>query len=201
METMIQFQAPKGEVATLKTNKGDIKLMFFPEECPKCVENFLTHAKNGYYTGIKFHRVIPEFMIQCGDPRGNGTGGESIWGASFEDEFSEDLHNFYGALSMANAGKNTNGSQFFIVQAKNADPRMIKQISASPLFSEDAVAKYQEIGGTPWLDNAHTVFGHVISGLNVVDAIANAPKGRNDMPNEDITITGFDFKTYGELSK
>ena len=96
---------------------GDITVRFFKDEAPKAVENFITHAKEGYYDGLTFHRVINDFMIQGGDPKGDGTGGESIWGTKFEDEFSDNLHNFRGALSMANAGTNTNGSQFFIVQS------------------------------------------------------------------------------------
>ena len=117
---MNQLDRPqKGEtIAVMHTSLGDISIRLFPDKAPKTVENFVTHAKNGYYDGLKFHRVINDFMIQGGDPRGNGTGGESIWGDSFEDEFDVELHNLRGALSMANAGPNTNGSQFFINQSK-----------------------------------------------------------------------------------
>ena len=116
-----QFNNPSedSEVAIIHTTLGDIKVMFFPEYAPKAVENFLTHAKEGYYDGISFHRVIDGFMIQGGDPNGDGTGGESIWGDVFENEVSDQLYNFYGALAMANAGPDTNGSQFFIVQCKD----------------------------------------------------------------------------------
>ena len=115
---MIQFESPKKgtPIVTLKTSLGEIELMFFPQQAPKTCENFLTHVKEGYYNGLKFHRVIPDFMIQGGDPTGTGRGGQSIWGRPFPDEFSMDLWNFRGALSMANSGPNTNGSQFFIVQ-------------------------------------------------------------------------------------
>lgn len=106
------------EIAVLKTNYGTIKIRFFPEAAPKTVENFKTHIKNGYYTGLTFHRVINNFMIQGGDPKGDGTGGESIWGKPFEDEFDSKLLNIRGSLAMANSGVNTNGSQFFINQAK-----------------------------------------------------------------------------------
>ena len=102
-------------VAVMHTTLGDIKIKLFVSKTPKTVENFTKHAENGYYNGLKFHRVIKDFMIQGGDPLGNGTGGESIWGGKFEDEFDPELHNLRGALSMANAGPNTNGSQFFIV--------------------------------------------------------------------------------------
>jgi peptidyl-prolyl cis-trans isomerase B (cyclophilin B) len=118
-----QLDMPKEgeEVAIMHTSMGDISLRFFPEAAPKTVENFLTHAKNGYYDGLTFHRVINDFMIQGGDPNGNGTGGESIYGESFEDEFSDHLFNIRGSVSMANSGQDTNGSQFFINQA-NKDP-------------------------------------------------------------------------------
>lgn len=104
------------EVAIMHTSMGDISIRFFPEAAPKAVENFITHAKNGYYNGVTFHRVIKDFMIQGGDPEGTGRGGESIWGDSFEDEFDSKLLNIRGSLSMANGGVNTNGSQFFINQ-------------------------------------------------------------------------------------
>ena len=102
------------EIAVMHTNMGDISIRFFPEAAPKAVENFKTHAKNHYYDNLTFHRVIADFMIQGGDPKGNGTGGESIWEKPFEDEFDQKLLNISGALSMANSGVNTNGSQFFI---------------------------------------------------------------------------------------
>ena len=105
------------EIAIMHTNYGDIYMRFFPEAAPKTVENFLTHAKDGYYDGITFHRVINDFMIQGGDPTATGSGGESIWGGAFEDEFSDHLFNLRGSVAMANSGKDTNGSQFFINQA------------------------------------------------------------------------------------
>ncbi len=104
-------------IAVMHTSMGDISLRLFPEAAPKAVENFTTHAKEGYYNGLIFHRVMDDFMIQGGDPKGNGTGGESIWGEPFEDEFDQKLLNLRGSLSMANSGPNTNGSQFFINQA------------------------------------------------------------------------------------
>lgn len=108
------------EIVILKTNKGDIYIRLFPESAPKTVENFKTHCKNGYYDGLTFHRVINDFMIQGGDPKGDGTGGQSIWGSSFEDEFNANLLNIRGSLSMANSGPNSNGSQFFINQNKSS---------------------------------------------------------------------------------
>lgn len=102
------------EIAVMHTNMGDFSIRFFPEAAPKAVENFKTHAKDGYYDNLTFHRVIADFMIQGGDPQGTGMGGESIWGEPFEDEFDQKLMNITGALSMANSGPATNGSQFFI---------------------------------------------------------------------------------------
>lgn len=118
-EVGYQLEMPEEgeEVAIIHTNYGDICLRFFPEAAPKAVENFLTHAGNGYYDGLIFHRVSKNFMIQGGDPEGTGSGGESIYGESFEDEFSDKLFNIRGSVAMANAGKDTNGSQFFINQA------------------------------------------------------------------------------------
>ena len=168
---MYQFEKPAkdSEVIVMKTNMGTIKMRLFPEKAPKTVENFVTHAKEGYYDGLTFHRVINGFMIQGGDPEGTGMGGESIWGRPFEDEFDVELRNFRGALSMANAGPSTNGSQFFIVQANDCDPGLLSQMKG---FPEEVIAKYQEIGGTPWLDYKHSVFGQVFEGMEVVDKIA-----------------------------
>lgn len=176
-------------LATIKTNMGEIKVKLFPEEAPKTVENFTTHAKKGYYNGLIFHRVIKDFMIQGGDPTGTGMGGESIWGDSFEDEFDVKLHNIKGALSMANAGPNTNGSQFFIVQADNVPANMIGQMKEMPeSFPEDIVKAYEEKGGTPWLDFRHTVFGQVVEGIEVVDSIANVKVGPGDKPVDNVVI-------------
>ena len=180
MSTFLNFESVKSgdTIVTIRTNRGDIRVKMLPEAAPKAVENFVTHAKNGYYDGIIFHRVIRDFMIQGGDPTGTGMGGESIWGRPFEDEFDVELRNFRGALSMANAGPCTNGSQFFIVQAKDCDPGLLSQMKEIGVnargqgFPEDVIAKYEEIGGTPWLDYKHSVFGQVFEGMEVVDKIA-----------------------------
>ena len=142
--------------ATLHTNEGAIGLELYPDEAPKTVENFTKLARDGFYDGVIFHRVIPDFMIQGGDPTGTGSGGP---GYQFEDEFNE--HKVErGALAMANAGPNTNGSQFFIVTAE----------------------------ACPWLDGKHTVFGRVRDGMDVVDRISEAPRDGRDRPREDVTI-------------
>jgi cyclophilin family peptidyl-prolyl cis-trans isomerase len=144
--------------ATLQTNHGPIEVELFDGDAPKTVENFTKLAKDGFYDGVSFHRVIPDFMIQGGDPTGTGTGGP---GYTFEDEFNQ--HKIErGALAMANAGPNTNGSQFFIVVAEAA----------------------------PWLDGKHTVFGSVMSGMDVVDTIVGLPRDSRDKPAEDATIEG-----------
>ena len=195
--TAIQLSTPqKGDtLAVMHKNMGYIKIKLFPEKAPKTVENFVTHSKNGYYNGLKFHRVINDFMIQGGDPRGNGTGGESIWGGSFPDEFDPELHNLRGALSMANSGPNTNGSQFFIVQAREVPANMLEQMRdlEDNGFPADITAAYAELGGTPWLDFRHTVFGQVTDGMDVVDKIA-AVETNNDVPCEDVIISSIDIE-------
>ncbi len=181
----LQLKAPeKGDtVAIMHTTMGDIKIKLFPDKTPKTFENFTTHAKNGYYNGLIFHRVIKDFMIQGGDPMGTGIGGESIWGTKFEDEFSPELHNLRGALSMANAGPNTNGSQFFIVQANTVPSNMLDQMEDLPdAFPPECAKAYADMGGTPWLDYRHSVFGQVYEGMDVVDAIANVKTAAGDKP-------------------
>ena len=181
--------------ATINTTLGAIKVKFFPEAAPKAVENFTTHAKNGYYDGIIFHRVIKDFMIQGGDPTGTGRGGQSIWGDKFEDEFSPELHNYCGALSMANAGPRTNGSQFFIVQLSSVDASLLSQMKEMPEeFPPECVENYSKLGGTPWLDYHHTVFGQVYEGMDVVNAIANVRVGFQDKPVEDVKIISVDVE-------
>ncbi len=184
--------APNEIEAEMITNRGTIRIKLFPEIAPKTVENFVTHSKNGYYDGLIFHRVIPEFMIQGGNPDGRGTGGESIWGESFEDEFSTEAFNLRGALSMANAGPNTNGSQFFIVQKPDMPADMLGQMEQAG-FPVEIIEAYKQ-GGTPWLDGRHTVFGHVIEGMDVVDEIANLPTGMQDKPVNDVVIEKINIK-------
>jgi peptidyl-prolyl cis-trans isomerase B (cyclophilin B) len=140
----------------MQTNQGAIEIELFDDDAPKTVENFKKLANDGFYNGVIFHRVIPDFMIQGGDPTGTGTGGP---GYQFEDEFNDNKVE-RGALAMANAGPNTNGSQFFIVTAE----------------------------ATPWLDGKHTVFGKVTSGMDVVDAIEQTATDSRDKPLEEMRI-------------
>lgn len=154
-------------IVVIKTNRGDIEVKLMPEVAPKTVENFLGLADKGYYSGVIFHRVIKDFMIQGGDPSGTGRGGESFWGGKFEDEFDVDV-NFDrpGLLAMANAGPNTNGSQFFITTI-----------------------------ATPWLNQRHTIFGEVISGYDVVQAIETTETNSADRPLEDQKIVSVSIKS------
>src|SRR3954466_1469664 len=146
--------------ATLHTNHGAIGIELFDGDAPKTVDNFLKLARDGFYNGVIFHRVIPDFMIQGGDPTGTGSGGP---GYQFEDEFND--HKVErGALAMANAGPNTNGSQFFIVTTDAA----------------------------PWLDGKHTVFGRVTSGMEVADTISGLPRDARDKPHEDVVMERVD---------
>lgn len=184
------------QIAVMTTNKGVIKIRLFSDKAPKTVENFSTHSKNGYYNGLIFHRVIKDFMIQGGDPTGTGRAGESIWGSTFEDEFDKELHNYYGALSMANAGPNTNGSQFFIVQASEIDDGLISQMEQlKQAFPDEVIENYKKAGGTPWLDFKHSVFGQVFEGMDVVNDIAATRVDLIDKPFDDVIIEKIDIET------
>lgn len=181
---LAKAQGPK---AIIKTNLGTIEVQLFEKLAAKTVKNFVELAKKGYYDGVTFHRVIPDFMIQGGDPTGTGRGGESIYGHPFEDEFSEQLFNFNGALSMANAGPNTNGSQFFIVSNEHVPANMIDQMKMVG-YPQEVIDHYKENGGTPWLDHRHTVFGQVIKGMDVVQAISKVERDQMDKPKDDVVM-------------
>lgn len=176
----------------METALGTIKLRFFEGVAPKAVENFKTHAKDGYYDGVIFHRVIKGFMIQGGDPQGTGYGGESIWGRPFVNEVSESARHFRGALCMANAGPDTNGSQFYIVQAGTEglnDATLTRCEARSGMkMSDEVKAKYREVGGAPFLDGGYTVFGEVVEGMDVVDKITSSAVDGNDKPLDEVAI-------------
>lgn len=184
--------------ATLVTNMGEMEIILFPNVAPKAVENFIGLAKDGYYDGVTFHRVIEGFMIQGGDPTGTGAGGESIWGHAFEDEFDVNYRNFYGALSMANAGPSTNGSQFFIVTAKgNVTDNIVSQMEAAGEaqgYPQAVIDQYREVGGAFHLDGAHTVFGHVVSGMDIAEAISKVDTNAQDKPVEDVVIESIEIQ-------
>lgn len=187
---------------------GTITVKFFPQEAPLAVENFMTHAREGYYDNVSFHRVIEDFMIQGGDPVGDGTGGESIWGEAFQDEFSDKLHPLRGALCMANAGADTNGSQFFIVQADAEYIASMERLleeryeltlgeyikeAYNTTMTEDVIELYEKYGGTPWLYGHHTVFGQVMDGYEVLDAIAGTEVNGSNAPLETVLIESIEI--------
>ena len=222
-KTILQAQMPEEgeEIAVITTSEGVVKMRFFPEEAPKAVENFKTLAKDGYYDGLLFHRVIEDFMVQTGDPKGNGTGGESCWDEPFADEISPKLHYYKGAVAMANRGPNTNGSQFFIVQQGSVMEDALKQIEEArdnnedelgmtltdgeyytfdQIFPEEVMNHYREVGGAVHLEyafgNPYTIFGQVFAGLDVIDAIAATETDQTDKPVKDITIESITFESY-----
>lgn len=213
---------PGEELATLHTNMGDITLRFFPSEAPIAVTNFLAHARNGYYDGLIFHRVMENFMIQGGCPNGTGTGGQSVWGGNFDTERSFNLRHFRGALAMAHAGPGTIGSQFYIVQNHQLDSGFVEEVNGILSHMDDPIGilpdgthvylrdfhpqegleYFLENGGTPHLDwfwnrqgAPHPVFGHVVEGMDVVDAIANTAHA-GTRPIEDVIIERISFRIH-----
>ena len=177
----------------LHTSKGDITVKLFPTLAPKASENFLKHAKDKYYDGLTFHRVIKDFMIQSGDPKGDGTGGESIWKKGFAVEPTPFLYNIRGALAMANTGaKDSNGSQFFIVQNKDDQSKQLGN-AGYPKPIIDAYKKFV----FPVVDTIYTVFFQFIKGMDVVDTIANLEVDDNNKPKENLTVNSVEvIKDY-----
>jgi len=177
-------------------NYGQVKVKFFPEIAPKAVENFVTHAKNGYYNDVTFHRVINEFMIQGGDPEGTGRGGESIWGKGFGTEFGDySLVPYRGTLCMAmSSAPNSIGSQFFITQAnydKKVEENMLKQG-----FPSGVIEQYKTHGGAMHLYLQYTVFGQVFEGMDIIDKIAVVKTVAGDKPDVDVIIEKIEITTY-----
>lgn len=192
---LIQLEPPKEgeEICIIETDAGDIKCRIFPEEAPKAIENLKGLAKQGFYDGKLFHRVIPEFVIQGGAENDTPEEGLSFFGEPFEDEFADNLFNFRGALSLANAGPNTNGNQFFIVQNTKVRETDL-DLTSLPLNVEK---KYLEIGGLPHLDFRHVVIGQVFEGMEVVDKIANQKTDDEARPLKDpIKMVTIRFEKY-----
>lgn len=216
------------EIAVVSTNMGDFKIRFFPNEAPKAVENFKSLSKNGYYNNVTFHRIIKDFMIQGGDPEGTGMGGKSVWGEDFEDEFSDSLFNITGALSMANRGPNTNGSQFFI---NNQNPKNFRGWNQFYQYYEiykknpesfsknyggtidmskitDSIKKlYETNGGNPHLDGyyntnhaGHTVFGQIFEGMDIVNKISEVEVDSNNKPTTPVFIKEIKLENYSANS-
>ncbi len=203
-----QLDLPKKgeEIAVLKVKDyGEMKIRLFPKSAPKAVENFTTHAKNGYYDGLKFHRVIAEFMAQTGDPTGTGMGGESIWGEGFGVEHDKNLSHFTGALGCAQSSQpNSIGSQFYIVNTSPIETEywdymeQLAQFQGKEPYNYSASVKetYERIGGAPHLDGAYTVFGQVFEGIEVVEKIMAQETDESDMPKTDILIESITIVPY-----
>lgn len=198
------FEMPEvGEKIAVITVKdyGEIKIKLFSDAAEKGVENFIGLADMGYYDELIFHRIIPNFMIQGGDPKGNGTGGKSIWGDSFDGGISEGLYHFSGAVAYANSGStSTNGSQFYIVNT----PEAYLQYTCEELMASDSsyswpqnvMDMYSEKGGTPFLDGSYTVFGQVFEGLDIVRELGNVETDDNDKPLKQVQMESVRIVEY-----
>ena len=188
----MQFSAPPQNALTaiFDTSLGSFKAVLYPDYAPRAVENFVTLAQQGFFDGQLFHRVVQDFVIQSGDPTGTGGGGQSIWGVPFADEFSDRLHHYTGALSMANSGKNANQSQFFVV-ATPADsvPGALAAQMEEAGWRPEVINAYLQAGGAPYLDYLHTVFGQVIEGMEVVEKIGStAADPATERPKRDVVL-------------
>lgn len=196
-----QFVAPQDgdTVAEIKTSKGTIKVLLFPQYAPKAVENFVQLSESGYYDGVTFHRAIENFLIQSGSPDGSTGGGMSVWGLEFSDEFSDLLHHYTGALSMANHGANTNGSQFFFVTSEVGvlTDEHIQQMRDAG-WREDVIDAYNAAGGMPQLDYRYTVFGQIYEGLGVAMNISKVKTDENDRPTKDVVIESIKITVLGQ---
>ena len=185
----IQFAQPQSgdTVAEIATDKGVIKVLLFPQIAPKAVNNFVMLAENGYYNGTQFHRVVEGMLIQAGTF--GDTGGKSIWELEFEDEFSDQLHHYNGALSMANHGEDTNGSQFFFVTAEigGLSNETLQQMSDAG-WREAVSDAYKQAGGLPSLDWRYTVFGQIYEGLEIAYDISRAKADTEGKPEKSISV-------------
>ena len=223
---LLQFGLPEegDEIVVIHTSMGTLKVMLFPEIAPKAVENFVTHAKEGYYNGLKFYKIQKDKCLYTGDPKGDGTGGESIFKDDdgriqpFEDEYSMDLWHFNGALSMVNDGEeDNNGSRFCFVQSSSVSADMLLEMKTAGLpFDEvkirtvyieenksshfnplkDSWRIYTGVGGAPWLDTKQVVFAQVYDGLDVLDAISAVEVDENGVPKENVVINSMSVEKY-----
>lgn len=203
--TVRNFEMPvQGEKIAVITVKdyGEIKIKLFPDAAEKAVENFVGLAEMGYYDELIFHRIIPNFMNQGGDPRGNGTGGNSIWGESFDGGIPEGLYHFTGAIAYANSGSTaTNGSQFYIVNTpdgylQNTCEELMEYDPSQYNWPQNVVDLYNEKGGVPFLDGGYTVFGQVFEGIDVVRAISTVETDENDKPLKQVQIESVKIVEY-----
>ena len=193
----LQLSSPKAgdTIAIFDTSLGVFKAVLYPQYTPKAVENFVTLSKNGYYNESTFHRVISDFIIQGGDPTYTGSGGDSKWLLPFEDEFTDQLHHYRGALSMVNTGKNTNRSQFFIVTGGEMTEEIINKMKSAG-YPQRVIDAYREVGGRPTLDYRYTIFGQIYDGLDIVDAINAVQINDDNRPKEDVIIKSIIIDVY-----
>jgi cyclophilin family peptidyl-prolyl cis-trans isomerase len=199
------FEMPEiGEKIAVITVKdyGEIKIKLFEDAAPKGVENFIGLAEMGYYDELIFHRIIADFMIQGGDPKGNGTGGKSIWGDSFDGGVPEGLYHFSGAVAYANSGStSTDGSQFYIVNTpegylSNTCEELMAYDSSTYNWPQNVIDMYNEKGGTPFLDGSYTVFGQVFEGLDIVRELGNVETDDNDKPLKQVQMESVKIVEY-----
>jgi peptidyl-prolyl cis-trans isomerase B (cyclophilin B) len=195
--SMKQLNSPNqgDKIAVFDTDMGIFKIVLYDRLAPKAVENFITHANNNYYDGLSFHRVIEDFLIQSGDPTNTGSGGDSASMVPFENEYSEDLHNFKGAVGMAAFEKNQNKSQFYIIAGGDISEEMINNMKIAG-YSQDIVDAYIEVGGRPTLDYNYTVFGQVYEGMDVVLEINKVKVGSDNRPEKEVLIKSVTIDTF-----
>lgn len=193
----MQLAGPKegDTIAVFVTDQGTFKAVLFGDLAPLAVENFVALVEQGYYDGIIFHRVVPDFVIQSGDPTGTGSGGMSASGTYFANEYSDLLHHYTGALGMANAGTDQNASQFYIVNGPVVSDNLISQMETKG-YSETVIQAYKTVGGLPTLDYRYTVFGQVYEGLDVVAAINGVKTDDSDRPVNDVKLVTVYIEIY-----
>lgn len=199
---VLNYTAPqKGEeiVCIHVRDYGDIKIKLFSDLLPEACENFMTLAEQGYYDELIFHRIIKNFMIQGGDPKGDGTGGESCWGGYFNGGVSEQLIHVPGALAYANSGSiSTDGSQFYIVAGTPVTEAMLNDLTETNnlYFTKEARELYTQYGGAPWIDGNYTIFGQVIDGLDIVYALSEVDTNSDDKPKKAVYMESVSVEYY-----
>ncbi len=186
---------PGDTVIVFNTSKGTIKAVLFADYAPQAVENFISLARDGYYNGLAFHRVIEDFLIQSGDPGTTGSGGVSSFGYGFGDEYSELLHNYCGALGMVHDPFGRNQSQFYIIAQDTVSDDMIAKMQAAG-YSDEVIETYRTAGGAPHLDYNYTVFGQVYEGMDVVQKIAAVRTDAQNRPLSEVEIISISVETY-----
>ncbi|MEG2677572.1 MAG: peptidylprolyl isomerase [Oscillospiraceae bacterium] len=195
-----QLSAPKDgdQIAVFETSEGTFSAVLYPQYAPLAVENFVQLASKEYYKDMLFHRVVEGFVIQTGDPTGTGTGGKSASGAPFVNEHTRELHHFYGALGMANAGTDTNESQFYVVCGAPVSKEYITRMEGitDGSFPPEVIEGYKKLGGQPPLDYNYTVFGQVYEGMKVVEKIAKAKVDSDSRPTNDIKLISVKIDTF-----